>query len=78
MNFMRKTENKMSLKYIRDTYNVPAKRGVRISFRRGEFMSLFGTITSAYNAKIRVKFDATPKLRHLFHPCDPALTYLDE
>jgi hypothetical protein len=72
------SEDEMSLKYIRDTYNVPAKRGGRISLSRGELKPLLGTITSSHSARIRIKFDVTPHLRHFYHPCDPALTYLDK
>jgi hypothetical protein len=61
----------MSLKYIRDTYGVPAKRGARIEFlandQRRE-VRWRGTIRSARYGWLRVQFDATPSVRSLMHP----------
>ncbi len=67
----------MSMKYIRDYYKVPAKRGGRVKWfdsRVGQF--LFGTITSATNY-VRVRFDGEchKTYRANIHPTD--LVYLD-
>jgi len=37
----------MSMKYIRDTYGVPAKRGMRIEYHQPGFDVYVGRITSA-------------------------------
>jgi hypothetical protein len=42
----------MSMEYIRRTYNVPAKRGVRIRFRGTQE----GVIVSSRNAYLLVRF----------------------
>lgn len=46
----------MSMDYIRRAYGVPAKRGARISFVRGQ-QQVFGTIVGARNARLRVRMD---------------------
>ena len=58
----------MSLKYIRDTYRVPAKRGARILFDGVE-----GTITGAHNGRLRVRLKGL-KRRAFLHP-DWQVTY---
>jgi len=64
------------MEYIRKTYGVPAKRGARISFSGddvGKFIQGFlyrprcGTIISARNGYIRVRFDGAATWRAL-HP----------
>lgn len=58
----------MSLKYIRDTYGVPAKRGARIEFLANDQSRWRGTIRSARFGWLRVQFDAKPSDRSLMHP----------
>ena len=54
----------MSMKYICDTYKVPAKRGARVCYLPfGEK----GTITGTEGAHIRVRLDNDKRIR-LFHP----------
>jgi hypothetical protein len=62
----------MSLQYIRDCYNVPAKRGGRISFRGNDGDNdpcepMEGVIVGARNAYLRVRFDGSPRIVSL-HP----------
>lgn len=52
----------MSMKYIREYYNVPAKRGARIKFD-----GKMGTIISSNGAKLRIKLDGASYSR-LYHP----------
>jgi hypothetical protein len=47
----------MGIRYIRDTYKVPAKRGMRIRHYVGGGRSVFGVITGARNAHILVRLD---------------------
>jgi len=54
------------LKYIRDWYGVPAKRGGRI--RYGKALPAEGTILSGKNARLRVRLDDS-KRTVLLHPC---------
>jgi len=61
----------MSMKYIRDYYKVPAKRGGRIKFVDGFGGVWFGRITSARGARLRVlPDDRVPgcKTRLNLHP----------
>ena len=62
--------NEMSMKYVRETYGVPAKRGGRVSYSGvtvGE-PPLLGTICSATSSgHIRVKFDGERRTLKL-HP----------
>lgn len=55
----------MSMKYVRDYYGVPAKRGARIVFvwkgRRA------GTIVGSRNQHLRVRFDDEPKRVETLH-----------
>jgi len=57
----------MSMKYIRDTYGVPAKRGGRIVFTNGIGQKMYGVITSAPGANIKVRFDGH-EYGSLLHP----------
>lgn len=43
----------MGLRYIRDTYGVPAKRGARVKYSG----LVYGTITSVCGARIRIRLD---------------------
>ena len=53
------------MQYIRDTYNVPAKRGMIIGFNR-----FFVKILSAKNGKLRVQYcgEDNKTLRYYIHP----------
>ena len=63
----------MSLEFVRKYYNVPAKRGGRVSLKNAYGVRL-GTITKATHY-IFVKFDdATFSVP--VHPLDDGLTYL--
>lgn len=57
----------MSLEYIRKTYGVPAKRGVRIEYGGGSDGPRFGTITGASGMHLMVKMDDR-KDTAPFHP----------
>lgn len=46
----------MSLKYIRDTYGVPAKRGCRVEYIDNK-TAIQGTITGSLGPYIRVRLD---------------------
>lgn len=64
----------MSMKYIRDTYGVPAKRGGRVEFT-GSALPIMGTITGSKGARLRIRLDgATVSLN--YHPTWE-LKYLD-
>jgi len=52
----------MSFDYIRDTYNVPAKRGMRVMV-----VGRPGKITSTYGTYLKVRFDGE-KHSTLWHP----------
>ncbi len=60
----------MGIKYIRDYYGVPAKRGARVEFTipcpAGDIKRL-GTIVGARNQYIRVRMDGEKK-SHAYHP----------
>lgn len=47
----------MSLPYIRKTYSVPAKRGMRLRYTDGDGVIWNGTITSSIGARLRVLVD---------------------
>lgn len=51
------------LEWIRKTYNVPAKRGMRIRFMGNEY----GTILSGKHGRLRVRFDGQ-KIIAALHP----------
>ena len=60
----------MSLKYIRETYGVPAKLKACIKFSPcGDFSKevRHGRITGSDGARLRVKFEADKQIR-LLHP----------
>ena len=54
------------MEYIRNTYNVPAKRGVKVKYTGG-VKPIFGKIVGTRNAHIRVKLEETQKTVS-FHP----------
>lgn len=57
----------MSMKYIRDRYGVPAKRGARVRYSGGD-MPVEGTITSAApGAHLRIRLDGDKGVCY-FHP----------
>lgn len=56
----------MSMAYIRKYYGVPAKRGGRVEYT-GDRQPIRGTITSATNGRINVRFDGDRHTSHL-HP----------
>ena len=55
------------MKYIRDTYNVPAKRGGLIRFKDSNGNVWEGKITSAFYGRLRVKLNGL-KYRSVLHP----------
>lgn len=58
----------MSMKYIRDTYGVPAKRGMRVVLVEDDGRRRTGgTITGAKNAYLCVRLDGERRTR-LYHP----------
>jgi len=65
----------MSMKYIRDTYKVPAKRGARIKYR-GVAMIQTGTIVGSKGAYIRVRIDGDPFRRVMSYHPTYQMTYL--
>jgi hypothetical protein len=56
----------MSMDYIRRTYGVPAKRGVRVQFTDAT-KSVQGTIIGSRGQYIRVRWDETGFV-HTMHP----------
>ncbi len=72
----------MSMQYIRDYYNVPAKRGARVSYTSPSSLSSKeattreGTITSAQGARLMILFDGM-KRSMPYHPIW-GLTYLED
>ena len=68
----------MSLEYIRRTYGVPARRGVRVRYTDGAGVIWNGTITSAKCPHLRVLVDdRVPGYRGrlILHPTD-SLEYI--
>ncbi len=47
----------MTMKYIRDTYGVPAKRGGRVEYTDTNGAKFDGTIVSAERGHLRIKLD---------------------
>lgn len=56
----------MSMKYVRDYYAVPAKRGGRVRYT-GDSEPRLGTITSACHGGLRIRLDGD-KHPLPFHP----------
>jgi len=73
----------MGMDYVRKTYGVPAKRGMRVKIRNGNKWGQlgswgYGTIMSATHY-IFVRPDHWPNRRFKYHPEDTDnLMYLDE
>ena len=57
----------MSMKYIRKTYGVPAKRGVRVRYT-GDPKPKDGAIVSSNGTYIRVRWDGQSKTDGPYHP----------
>lgn len=51
-----------NFEYIRDTYGVPARKGIRV-----EFQGKGGVITGAKNGKVEIRLDGE-KHKGLYHP----------
>lgn len=62
----------MSFKYIQDYYGVPAKRGQRVKHK-----DKLGTITSAQNQYINIRWDGDKNQMGPYHPTDE-IEYLSE
>ena len=60
-------EAHMTMKYIRDAYGVPAKRGGRVEYTDDKGEKFYGTIVSAKLGYLRVKLDVLSNI-DLFHP----------
>jgi hypothetical protein len=56
----------VSMKYVRDYYEVPAKRGGRVQYTGGKEPQL-GTIIGARGASLRIRLDGD-KRPGFFHP----------
>lgn len=56
----------MSLEYIRQTYNVPAKRGARVAYT-GNGRRQLGEITGAQGAHLLIRIIGE-KVAHAYHP----------
>lgn len=70
----------MSIKYIRDTYGVPAYRGARVAYHHGKIGidPRFGTIVSTDGAYLRIRFDGDKRTYPApFHP-EWGLSYLSD
>lgn len=66
----------MSMQYIRDTYGVPAKRGMRVEYAKEGHQPWQGMITSAHGAYLRIRRDGDARAYPAeFHP-EWDLTYL--
>ena len=57
----------MSMKYIRDYYGVPARRGTRVRFTGSDRGPIVGTIASSQGSALQVMFDGD-KRTSLVHP----------
>jgi hypothetical protein len=66
----------MSMEYIRETYNVPAKRGARVEYLAGDGELMEGTITGTSGPYLLVKLDGA-KHPGRYHPTW-ALKYLPD
>ena len=68
------------MKYIRDTYGVPARRGARVEYQSDKVgrQPRRGTITSADGAYLRIRFDGDRRTYPApFHP-QWGITYVDQ
>lgn len=50
----------MSMRYIRDYYKVPAKRGGRVRYTGSPDSVFDGTIVGSRGAHLRIRFDGKP------------------
>ena len=66
----------MSMKYIRRTYGVPARRGGRVEYLASDGERMFGTITGSRGGNLRVRLDVADHSM-CFHPTW-ALRYLPD
>lgn len=58
----------MSMDYIRRTYGVPAKRGMRVEYMSGRDLELMeGTIVGSRGARLRIRLDGA-KVTGIYHP----------
>jgi len=58
----------MSMKYIRDTYKVPAKRGARVRYTPAKgYIGLEGVIVGSSGTYIRVRMDGRKEV-YSYHP----------
>lgn len=70
----------MSMQYIRDTYGVPARRGMRIEYQPDKegHAAWQGVITSAENGYLRIRRDGDKNTYPAqFHP-EWGMTYLTD
>lgn len=58
----------MSMKYIRKTYGVPAKRGARVRYTGGAHGPVEGTISASDGSYIRVRWDGAHRTAGPYHP----------
>lgn len=65
----------MSLPYIRRTYGVPAKRGMRVQYGDSKNAAQ-GTIVGSRNAWLRIRWDGSGRVS-TWHPTDEAIVYLE-
>lgn len=65
----------MSMDYIRETYNVPAKRGGRVEYLASDGELMEGTITGSSGAYLLIRLDGGHSGR--YHPTW-ALKYLPD
>jgi len=60
----------MSMKYIRDYYGVPAKRGTQVTITTPKMGDIQGTIVASRGAYIRVRPDLSGGRILTYHPTD--------
>lgn len=63
----------MSMEYVRKTYGVPAKRGMRVIIQKEDGTQQLGRIMRATH-HIYIKLDGEKKSK-VFHPTDDRLFY---
>lgn len=56
----------MTMKYIRDYYGVPAKRGMRVAYT-DSLRRVVGTITGSRNGYLRIRIDGNKRVE-FYHP----------
>ena len=65
----------MTMEYIRQMYQVPAKRGRIVEYTGGDNVRRRGYIVGSAGAHLRIRLDGE-KLTRLYHPTDDYLVYL--